>query len=229
MKRLIVACTDEPVVELGLRKVLEGCSELELAAVCTRLEDLEDTVTKTRAHAILYALGSEMDVVTLHEIGRLAPRVPVVLWVRDLPCELAQQAIDMGALGMVSTTASPETLKECLSIVAGRKLWVEQRITSELLTAHTVSLSKRQSQIVGLLAQGLKNREIGTALGISESTVKAYLSTLLQKVGARDRFELALFGFRYLKKHKLAEIEEMNSYTMVRSAKPRRSNNRTVA
>jgi two-component system nitrate/nitrite response regulator NarP len=57
-------------------------------------------------------------------------------------------------------------------------------------------LSKRQSELVGLLTQGLKNKEIGAALGISEGTVKAYLTTLYEKVGARDRFELALFGLK---------------------------------
>jgi DNA-binding CsgD family transcriptional regulator len=59
-------------------------------------------------------------------------------------------------------------------------------------------LSKRQSELVGLLTQGLKNKEIASALGISEGTVKAYLTTLYEKVGARDRFELALFGLKNL-------------------------------
>jgi hypothetical protein len=47
-----------------------------------------------------------------------------------------------------------------------------------------------------LLSQGLKNKEIGAALTISEGTVKVYLSRLFQKVGAKDRFELALYGLR---------------------------------
>jgi DNA-binding CsgD family transcriptional regulator len=59
-------------------------------------------------------------------------------------------------------------------------------------------LSRRQSELVGLLTQGLKNKEIAAALGISEGTVKAYLTTLYEKVGARDRFDLALFGLKNL-------------------------------
>jgi hypothetical protein len=49
---------------------------------------------------------------------------------------------------------------------------------------------------VRLLAQGLKNKEIATCLGITEGTVKVYLSHLFKKVGAKDRFELALFGLK---------------------------------
>ncbi len=46
--------------------------------------------------------------------------------------------------------------------------------------------------------QGLKNKEIAAALGLTEGTVKVYLCKLFQKVGAKDRFELALFGLRNL-------------------------------
>src|SRR5271170_8403815 len=75
---------------------------------------------------------------------------------------------------------------------------MEGSLTMNLLHNRPVSLSKRQSELVGLLTQGLKNKEIAAALGISEGTVKAYLTTLFEKVGAKDRFELALFGMRNL-------------------------------
>jgi DNA-binding CsgD family transcriptional regulator len=61
-----------------------------------------------------------------------------------------------------------------------------------------VALTKRESQLVSLLSQGLKNKEIATTLTISEGTVKVYLSRLFQKVGVKDRFELALYGLRNL-------------------------------
>jgi DNA-binding NarL/FixJ family response regulator len=100
--------------------------------------------------------------------------------------------------GFLSTTASPAHFRECLQIAARGELWMESSLTMNLLNNRPVSLSKRQSELVGLLTQGLKNKEIATALGISEGTVKAYLTTLYEKVGARDRFELALFGLKNL-------------------------------
>jgi hypothetical protein len=51
---------------------------------------------------------------------------------------------------------------------------------------------------VSLLSQGLKNKEIAATLGISEGTVKVYFSRLFQKVGVKDRFELALYGLKNL-------------------------------
>jgi len=55
-----------------------------------------------------------------------------------------------------------------------------------------------KGKLVSLLSQGLKNKEIASTLMISEGTVKVYLSRLFQKVGVKDRFELALFGLKNL-------------------------------
>ncbi len=59
-----------------------------------------------------------------------------------------------------------------------------------------VRLSRREGQLVTLLSHGLKNKEIAQCLGISEGTVRVYLSKLYLKIGVNDRFELALFGLR---------------------------------
>jgi len=77
-----------------------------------------------------------------------------------------------------------------------------------LLNSPPVHLSRRQSQLVGLLVQGLKNKEIATSLGISEGTVKAYLTTLFEKVGAKDRFELALYGLKNWRHLHTAGLED---------------------
>jgi DNA-binding CsgD family transcriptional regulator len=59
-----------------------------------------------------------------------------------------------------------------------------------------VHLSRREGQLVTLLSQGLKNKEMAQCLGISEGTIRVYLSKLYLKIGVNDRFELALFGLR---------------------------------
>ena len=59
-----------------------------------------------------------------------------------------------------------------------------------------VPLTRRESQVISLLAQGLRNKEIANCLGLSEGTVKSYLVSLFRKVGARDRFELAILGLK---------------------------------
>ena len=80
-----------------------------------------------------------------------------------------------------------------------KQRWLEQTLSTALLNTDRVTLSRRQSQLLALLVQGLKNKEIAAQLGISEGTVKCYLTKLFEKVGAKDRFELALFGLRNLR------------------------------
>ena len=71
-----------------------------------------------------------------------------------------------------------------------------------------MALTQREGQLVSLLSQGLKNKEIATTLMISEGTVKVYLSRLFQKVGVKDRFELALFGLKNLTTGQLPSTEK---------------------
>jgi two-component system nitrate/nitrite response regulator NarL len=105
---------------------------------------------------------------------------------------------------------------------------MERSLSTNLLNRRPLSLSRRQSQLLSLLVQGLKNKEIAASLGISEGTVKAYLTTLFEKVGAKDRFELALFG---LKNHRNLEGTALRHQRSVgpKSVLAGRSGRRTVA
>jgi DNA-binding CsgD family transcriptional regulator len=79
------------------------------------------------------------------------------------------------------------------------ELWFEKELVDSMMSARPRhSLTRREGQLVVFLTQGLKNKEIATALGISEGTVKVYLSHLFQKLDVKDRFELAVYGLKNL-------------------------------
>jgi DNA-binding CsgD family transcriptional regulator len=80
--------------------------------------------------------------------------------------------------------------------VAEGELWYDKTLTQTFLSGRTVKVSRRETELITLVSQGLKNKEIATVMDITEGTVKVYLSRLFEKVGVRDRFELALFGLR---------------------------------
>jgi DNA-binding CsgD family transcriptional regulator len=77
-------------------------------------------------------------------------------------------------------------------------MWFEESLKEGFWASRPINLSRRESQLVSLLSQGLKNKEIATLLLISEGSVKVYLSRLFRKLGVNDRFELALYGLRNL-------------------------------
>jgi DNA-binding NarL/FixJ family response regulator len=72
-------------------------------------------------------------------------------------------------------------------------------------------LTPREGQVLRLISQGLRNREIAIHLTLSEGTVKAYLTKLLQKIGAQDRIELALIGLEGIS----VENVPRDAYTIV--------------
>src|SRR5262249_39166886 len=91
-----------------------------------------------------------------------------------------------------------ERVISALQQVAEGKMFFEQSLVSDFLEARTVDLTPRESQLVPLVAKGLKNREIALALELSESTVRIYLSALFRKLGVRDRHELAIYAMKTL-------------------------------
>jgi DNA-binding NarL/FixJ family response regulator len=131
----------------------------------------------------------------LHEV---ASHAKIVLWVHAISTELALQAMSLGVRGILRKTLPTETLLRCLTRVNEGELWFEKALTDSIMSARRYSLTRREGQLVSLLSQGLKNKEIATALTISEGTVKVYLSRLFQKLGVKDRFELALYGLKNL-------------------------------
>jgi DNA-binding CsgD family transcriptional regulator len=106
--------------------------------------------------------------------------------------------MSLGVRGILRKTLPTETLLRCLTRVNDGELWFEKALTDSIMSARRYSLTRREGQLVSLLSQGLKNKEIATALNISEGTVKVYLSRLFQKLGVKDRFELALYGLKNL-------------------------------
>ena len=106
--------------------------------------------------------------------------------------------LGLGVRGILRKTLPAELQVKCLQKVQAGELWFEKALTDSFLCARRVALTRREGQLVSLLSQGMKNKEIATLLMVSDATVKVYLSRLFQKVGVKDRFELALFGLKNL-------------------------------
>ncbi len=227
-KLSVLALADEPILQIGLRSVLSGAPGVEISGIHASVAQAAGFSGDHLPDAILYSLSLDPELAQIHMLRRIAPEAALILWAREFSTELAHQALDMGIQGFLSTTAGPETVLECLRLSVSGEIWMERSLASTLLNSRPVALSRRQGQLLALLVQGLKNREIATEMGISEGTVKAYLTTLFEKVGARDRFELALYGLKTLRNTRGAEAGR--DLRMRNHVRPRtRAGARTVA
>jgi DNA-binding NarL/FixJ family response regulator len=119
-----------------------------------------------------------------------------VLWVQSIAVEIAYQARKSGVRGIVKKLLPEALLLKCITKVLDGELWFDKELTNAFLDANAIPLTRRQGQLVALVARGLKNKEIATALDISDATVRIYLSALFRKLGVKDRYELAIYGMK---------------------------------
>jgi DNA-binding NarL/FixJ family response regulator len=194
----VLLCTDEPILAEGLTRILSASEGLELVSWCPELSGLGEKVERYKPELLLIDLTSDVNFAVLSSLHQVARQARIVLWVHSISTELALQAMSLGIRGILRKTLPTETLMRCLTRVHEGELWFERALTDSIMTARRYSLTRREGQLVTLLAQGLKNKEIAGALNISEGTVKVYLSRLFQKLGVKDRFELALYGLKNL-------------------------------
>jgi DNA-binding NarL/FixJ family response regulator len=147
---------------------------------------------------VLLDLTPSVTFAVLNELKQCKSSAHIVLWVNSISTELAFQTMGLGVRGILRKTLPMDLQIKCLQKVQAGELWFEKALTDSFLCARRIPLTNREGQLIALLSQGLKNKEIATALMISEGTVKVYLSRLFQKVGVKDRFEMAPFSLKNL-------------------------------
>jgi two-component system response regulator DesR len=187
----------EPIPAKGLESVLRQAGGFELRPLCSTLDELREEIAHKTLDLALLDRGPELTFAVLSEMQR-ATSSKIVLWVNSISIELACQAVGLGIRGILRKTLPPELQVKCLQQVQAGKLWFEKALVEDSIPARRVALTLREGQLMALLAQGLKNKEIALHLMVSEGTVKVYLSRLFQKVGVKDRFELALVSLKNL-------------------------------
>jgi DNA-binding NarL/FixJ family response regulator len=190
----LVIYTDDALLAVGALNVLSAMPERFRALVADPgLCNLVPFVEQIRPDVILLDLTPEVTLGLISTLREVAPAARLVLWGRSFSEELRYQASEIGVAGFLARgVTSDEFCTSLTGMAGGQPVGVTQKPSH----SKTVSLTNRESQLVTLLVQGLKNKEIAACIGIAESTVRIYLSRLFAKIGARDRFEVAVFGLK---------------------------------
>jgi len=192
----VVLYTDLAFLAEGLGSAFSSRPGFRLAASYTCLSDTLAFVRRGEADILLLDLTEEITIPVLQSVRRADPRCRILLWTSAITTELAYQALQAGVRGILRKSTAPEKFMSVLEAVREGELWFEKDVLESLICGRRVVLTNREGQLVSLLSQGLKNKEIAWTLQISEGTVKVYLSRLFKKLGVNDRFELALYGLK---------------------------------
>ncbi|MFY9556813.1 MAG: response regulator transcription factor [Blastocatellia bacterium] len=210
----ILVIDDHVIVRSGLRMLIENHAGMVVIGEAGNRVDALTIAAREQPDIILLDLdiGGESGLDFLSELLAAAAkaRVLVLTGVRDT--EAHRRAVHLGAMGLVLKDKATEVLIKAIQKVHAGEVWLDRSLTASVLSeitradqrkkddpdaAKISSLTEREREIVGLVCQGLKNRQIGDQLFISEATVRNHLTSILSKLELSDRFELALFSYRH--------------------------------
>jgi len=203
--RVLVA-DGQPVVRLGLRALLASESDLEVVGEAA---DGLGAVTQARAlRPDVLVMGLELPgkggVQVIRELAARSPAVRALVLTRFADDEHVFSTLRAGAAGYLLKESAPaELLRGIRDVAAGKPLLdpaVVRRIIQELDPAPSApasdGLTERQQDVLALVTQGLANRVIAARLGLSERTVRTYVSAMLARLGLSSRTEAALYALR---------------------------------
>jgi DNA-binding NarL/FixJ family response regulator len=207
--RVLIA-DDQAVVRGGLRMILEAQEDIEVVGEATDGAEAVELVHTLEPDVAL--MDIRMPVLDGIEAtrrlagGGVASRV-LVLTTYGLD-EYVYKALTAGAAGFLLKTDSPERLVEGVRVVAAGESLLAPEITRRLIDRFLAGtppnapppptlaeLTKRELEVLGLIARGLSNAEIATMLYVSDGTVKTHVAHVLSKLGLRDRVQAVVFAY----------------------------------
>lgn len=183
---------DHHVVRMGLQAMLRGEPDMTIAGTAGSgaealrvLKDLAVDVVLTDLR-----MPDMSGIALLTELAKLRPELPTAVLTNYHSDEDVFSAVKAGARAYILKSATMEEILQAIRTVHGGSRWIPGHIAKQLADrVSRVQLSSRETEILQLIARGMRNREIGEKLFISENTVRNHILNLLQKLGTTHRTE----------------------------------------
>ena len=208
----ILISDDHPIVRDGLRKLLSLEDDLEVVGEAGDGDATVLLVEKLDPDVLL--LDIRMPGVdgfgALQRIQKLNKRTRVIILTASEDKNEFVQAMKMGCSGIVLKQTAADLIVKSIRRVHAGEIWLDSNTTAAVMRQFSSPLdgtaqagmrardrsplSNREREIVALVAQGYKNKEMAEKMFISEQTVKNHLHNIFDKLGVSDRLELALYA-----------------------------------
>jgi two-component system, NarL family, nitrate/nitrite response regulator NarL len=209
--RILIA-DDHPVFREGLISIFRKEPEFKIIGEASdgrqALQLINDLHPDVLLLDLLMPLLTGLE--TLRELSNSSTPVRPVVLTAAIAQEQIAQALQLGARGIVLKDTPTEVLFNSIRAVMNGRFWVGQTEVKDLMEAlryyvasadedskKQFGLTSRERDVVGAIALGFTNREIGEKFSISEQTVKHHLRNIFDKTGVSNRLELALLAIKH--------------------------------
>jgi two-component system nitrate/nitrite response regulator NarL len=204
----------QPIVLEGLRSVLEKNGDIRVIGESADGADAMEKIVLLEPDVVLVDLklpaadGPAM----LRSIQTRAPRAKIILFTTGERKDEFVDAMKLGCSGILLKEGPTALIEKSIHRVHAGEIWLDSNTTAAVIrqfaspadfpAAHAngkpqrdrAQLSQREREIIVLIAQGYKNKEIAEKMFITEQTVKNHLHNIFDKLGVSDRLELALYA-----------------------------------
>lgn len=206
MIRVLIA-DDHKMVREGLRRILEFDGEIQVIDEADNGDECIKKIRSSKPDIVLLDINMPVmnGIEALQEIRKKKLKTKVIILTVHNEIEYLLRAVDIGIDGYVlKDSDAHELIRAVTSVYEGDKfiqpslipLLNSKLIARDLDAERLEQLSKREIEVLKLVAVGMFNKEIGVELGISERTVKNHLSSIFKKIDSSDRTQAAVFAIR---------------------------------
>lgn len=209
----VLVCDDQMLLRTGLTTIIDAQPDMEVVAECGNGREAVDLCARSKPDVVV--MDVRMPVLDGIEATRLLAGVGVaeptkVLVVTTFNLdEYVYEALRAGASGFLLKDAPPAQLLHGIRTVSTGAALLDPEVTRQLVGTYAARvrpidrdkketrLTPRELEVLHLIAEGLSNREIASALTLSQETVKTFVSRILTKLNLRDRVQAVVYAYRH--------------------------------
>ncbi len=208
----IVIIEDHLLVREGLRMLFKPHPEFILVGEAGRISDAVELVEREKPDIILLDIGLEdgngLDL--LPRLLDLSPTSKILILTALHEPDLHLRAVSLGAMGVFLKDDSSDLLFKAIRKIHQGEVWIDRTMMarvlneisnaadkSDLEAAKLTLLTEREREVISLIGEGLKNKQIAERLYISEGTVRHHLTSVFVKLEVADRLELVIYAYRF--------------------------------
>ena len=214
----IILADNQTIFRAGIVRVLMAEPAIHVAAQCKDAEQLAGAIERLPQSVVLFSSEMTEDLHPLLDLIQRADSRSVMILEMDAAME---DSVASRLEGLILRSVASQQLIECLYRVAAGGRFIQRAfiktmpLSDRACSSIVRRLTPKELQVVALISEGCKNKEIANKLGTKEQVVKNYLRSIYGKIGVSDRLELALFTIRH---QLLSEVVQATRLALARSA-----------
>ena len=210
----ILLVDDHAVVRAGLRLIIQSREGMTIVGEAGNRDDALSLADSEHPDVILLDLdlGGDSGMALIADLIAAAGEARIIILTGLRDPEAHRQAVLLGAMGIVKKEKAAEVLISAIERVHAGEAWLDPSLMAGVLTEMTRSsrgrktdpeadkiaaLTNREREVIALVGEGIKSKEIAGRLFISETTVRHHLTSIFDKLGVADRVELLIYAYRH--------------------------------